>query len=236
LGLRQQSTYSMSSFPLELSHRVSMLILFGRWLIVIPSILPEVGNDIPPWHPPFLDLMTSRRNRLRACLILGKAPVVSVTLFPDYEPCSTDLNHVMVCGETRRQVHGRNVPCALVRLFKQDRTNTPPINEHELDAALRRQHASIKAWSSVPIPFLDIRLLFTAHDIITDDFITRLSVDLISWHSIGAYICCDGKLERSAQQTVAESLHLDMPGALFSHALAFGRAVSTSRRPIRIVC
>jgi hypothetical protein len=167
-----------------------------------------------------------------ACLITGKAPLVSVTLFPDYEPCSTDLNQVMACGEIIRKVTGRNVPCALVRLYKQNRTDERRTDDRELEAAFARQQANIQAWSVTAVPFLDLRLLLSPHETVTDDFITRLSVDIIAWQSVAVYICCDGNLGPEKQKTVAESLHLDVRGALFNHALAFGRAVSFPRQGI----
>jgi hypothetical protein len=189
-------------------------------------VLPEFDNDIPPWEPPFLDLITSRPNRLKSCLIPGQSNMVSVTLFQHYQPCSTDLNQVMVCGEILRRLTNRKVPCALVRLYKQTRTDDRQMSDAEIEAAFDRQQENIQDWSVTVVPFLDLRLLLSPHETVTDDFITRLSVDIIAWMSLPVYICCDGKLGAENQRTVAESLHLDVRGALFRQTLAFGRAVS----------
>lgn len=220
--------------------------MLNRYLIVVPSILPEFDNDIPPWEPPFLELITSRHNnRLKACLIPGKANLLSVTLFPAYDPCSTDLHQVMACGEILRKTTNRNVPCALVRLFKQQIRKTDverqqetslvdrvvDLDDNELRHAFARQQANIKSWSVTAVPFLDLRLVLSPNSdtSTTQEFITRLSIDIIAWQSLAVYICCDGNLPRESQRLVAESLHLDVRGASFTQALAFGRAVSAPR-------
>lgn len=201
-----------------------------RYLIVIPSILPEVGNDIAPWEAPFIELITSRRNKLKACVLPGKPAMVSVTLFPGYQPCSTDLCQVMACGELLRRITDRNVPCALVRLYKQDRTaDERDIVDQELETAFTSHHKNIRSLSVEPVPFMDIRLFLTPQETLSTDFVTRLSVDILSWQSLAVYICCDGNLGREQQKKVAESLHLGVYVALFDQALAFGRAVSVPR-------
>jgi hypothetical protein len=197
-----------------------------RYLIVIPTVLPKFAADLAPWEPPFLDLIIAQRNRLKTCLIPGKTHNVSVTLFLGYQPCSADICQVVACVELLRRLTKHNPPVALVRLYEQDRKDKRQSDDAELSAAFARQSKAIQVLSLKPLPLLDIRLFLNPRADLSDDFVARLLVDILSWESHALWIGCDAVMESAHHRRVIESLGLSFQVSVFDHAIAFGRAVS----------
>jgi hypothetical protein len=200
-----------------------------RYLTVVPSILPEFGNDVAPWEPPFLGLITSRRNKMKACLIPGKMSTVSVTLFSGYEPGTSHLGQVMSCAGLLRRMTDGHASVALIRLYKQTRTLRGEVDNRELEDAFNRHHHNIETSTVGHVPFSDIRLLLTRHETLSNDFMARLSVDVISWLSLGVYACCDERLGHDQQWELAGLMRLMVYVSHFDQAVAFGRAVRQRR-------
>jgi hypothetical protein len=120
----------------------------------------------------------------------------------------------------------QNVACALIRIRTHDRGEERQIEDGELAAAFARQIKAIKALavdSISPVSFLHIRLLLVPN--LRNAFITRLSVDIISWHTLSADLCLPPILKGERQIDISESLHLCIYVGRFDHAIALGQAV-----------
>jgi hypothetical protein len=210
-------------------HEAEQLI-FRRYLTIIPSITPDFGdpdsdNPNAPWEPPFLELITSRHNKLKACLVPGTLSTVSITLFSGYQMCSTDLYEAMACGERLRRMIGRQIAVASIRMYKQSRTDTGEVDDQELAAAFVKHHTNLAKMTVLPVQFWHVSLVLTRHEVLSPAFLTRLSVDFILWHDIGVYICCDPAKTSEQQKEMSRSMHLLVYVEQFEQAITFGRAV-----------
>jgi hypothetical protein len=147
--------------------------------------------------------------------------MLSITLHANYQPCSTDLCEMMVCAEVMRRITNGMYPCADIQLYRRSEVvEERPIQDEDLQVALTKQRENVKAWTLKPNPMYEIRLFLSHHDNVSDDFITRLSVDFINWESLAIYV--PGK----NRQSIASSSYLTLQGASFNAALAYSRTVS----------
>jgi hypothetical protein len=201
----------------------------NRYLTLILSITPSFPSDMEPWDPPFLPLIFSGRNRLKALLIPAKPSLeaeptmVSIKLFQGYKPCSLNLCDVMLCAKVIARIIKRKPTLAKVWIH-QRKAHEQPITDGEISTALAFRFKVVRALSFHPDPIINIRLCFTPT--LSNDFVKRLAVDIVTWHGLAVDLYCDSGLNEEEQEEMRDDLILGPRVSRFEQAMALGQVVS----------
>lgn len=236
LDLKAQSIYGPSETLAlvfcTLRHAYAVC-LFDRYLTVIPSHKPDFGTVQQPsaWDPPFISLVTSNRNQLKACIVAGKDSTVSVNMYDHYRPCSSDILDLMMSVQYLRKVtedyylHGQFHLCIK---HKAD-AHAAQTDDETLRKAFEDQGAVVERMSGIIafLPFRTATLMLTPQqDSPDDNYISRISVDLLNWQSQVAMRYCGANGELQDDRLPAKAFGIRVSGALYDQAVAFGRTVS----------
>jgi hypothetical protein len=239
LGLEAQSIYgtfgTLTLIFCTLRHAYAVC-LFDRYLTVIPSHLPDFGTVRQPsaWDPPFISLITSNRNQLKACMVAGKDSTVSVNVYDHYRPCTSDLLDLMMSVQYLRKVTADYYLHGLFRLCikHQADAHDAQTDDETLRKAFEDQAAVVEGMSGIIafLPFRTAALMLTPQqDSPDNNYISRISVDLLNWQSQVAMRYCGANGEVQEDRLPAKAFLIGVSGALYDQAVAFGRTVCVPR-------
>ncbi|KAJ9108181.1 hypothetical protein QFC20_003543 [Naganishia adeliensis] len=120
-----------------------------------------------------------------------------------------------------------------LHINRESKRNEVHADDRTIRNAFEHQDPLIEPMSLVMIPslmpFFTIRLILTPQqDAPNDDFISRLSVDLLVWESQVALLYCRANGHPQESRISPKSFEITVVGALYSQAVAFGRTVNVA--------
>jgi hypothetical protein len=134
-----------------------------RYLLVIPSRIPDVDIDDSPWVPPFTSTILDRLDiKLKAIIIAGQSDKLAIHLHYNYRPCSADacalMNAIHIMrGATRTQYFSCIIRPAFGKPEEADDAEMTDDMIGDLFHQLEDGHHSIRG--VIAAPFWDVRVV-----------------------------------------------------------------------------
>jgi hypothetical protein len=211
-----------------------------RFLVVIPSHLPDTTNDKHTWEPPFLPLITAEENNLKACIVPSQGQILSVTLYDNYQPCSMDLLSVNHCARIVEDITLITFRGGQVRLCRRNEDTVSYLKQDKaLQNAIIQQDSLIgsacrRMRNALPV----LRLLLTTQNAPPISYVTLLAVDLMTWQRDLVWTYGDPDLDPGCEKVKPRTFGVGLLGANFLQGMAFARAVrhEFSRCGIELTC
>jgi hypothetical protein len=205
--------------------------------MAVPSCPPDVADFRSPWAPPFLSVITSKQNRLKACVVAGRAACICIFLFDPYQPRSSDLRTIMECAVVVQAVTGTEYETALFRLQFTDSKDTPvdpPADLQALkDVFARYETPQYMVVLDLPISLMELRVWFPEISTAGERFVSLALVEILTLIRMTAGIYGAGKMNDPEIFASWPSLRFTAKGAGFSDVSAIGNAVSRSHSSLR---